>query len=455
MDSAGDAGDLTPGGNGGDRAEVGTAGSDGQSGSTGEVGIAGSGGHRRSGGDIGTAGSDGLSGSGGHSGSAAESGGAAGSSGSSSGAAGSAASASASMGGQSGNAGSAGAPASCSPFAQYCRDNNLYSCDSSGTEHLYYPCALAGGYCIDGDWRCLDQVCKPNQPTCNGSMATTCKSDGSGPVSGGSDCALNNQTCNEQGVCAAKACEPNQGFCSADTVYGCNQWGTASYAEKDCGSEQFCFTRGSRADCSKNACVPGMNGCAGESFGQCGADGHSVTNATDCSAASQVCTANGCSGSSVDTIDAATDVAGTDATTVIGNAFDVFSARTLTGIEIYLTLDFARDLSWRIYELNSLTAASNPTPEWVLKYQRITSEPAGAGFRSSGTLNFPILAGHSYVFGVQVLGAWNHYQHGTNVAQTLPFARTVSIVFANPDSNVVDAWIGDRLLYQRLTTTAP
>jgi hypothetical protein len=140
---------------------------------------------------------------------------------------------------------------------------------------------------------------------------------------------------------------------------------------------------------------------------------------------------------------------------VIGNAFDVFSARTLTGIEIYMDLLFPRDLSWRIYELNSLTAAFNPTSKWILKYQQTSSAPAGARFHSSGALNFPILPGHTYVFGVQVLGAWNYYQYGANLAQTLPFARTVSIVYAKPDSNVVDAWMGDSLIHQRLTTTAP
>ncbi|MEI9936596.1 MAG: hypothetical protein WDO69_05165 [Pseudomonadota bacterium] len=432
-DSGGAAGEFVPAGNGGDAGEVATAGSGGHSGGAGGPGDP----------------------SGGAGGPGDPSGGAAGSSDPYGGAAGTGASAGASMGGQNGNAGNTGAPVSCSPAGLYCRDNNIYSCDPSGTELLYYPCALSGGYCIDGDWVCLEQVCKPNQPACNGSIATTCKADGSGTVPGGTNCALNNQTCDEQGRCVPQVCEANHGFCSGDTVYKCDQWGTSSYEVADCGSGKYCFTRGSRADCSKNACVPGMTGCSGENSGQCGADGNSVTNATDCSASSQVCTTNGCSASSVDTIDAAGDTGGTDAKTVIGNAFDVLSARTLTGIEIYLNMYFSRDLSWRIYELNSLTAEPNPAPQWILKYQRTSSEPAGSGFRSSGTLNFAILAGHTYAFGVQVLGDWNYYQRGQNLVQTLPFARTVSIFSANPDSNIVDAWIRDTLLYQRLTTTAP
>ncbi|MEI9952285.1 MAG: hypothetical protein WDO74_25675 [Pseudomonadota bacterium] len=426
IDSGGDGGDLTVAGNGGDSGEGGTAGNDGHGGGVG--------------------------------GNPAQSGGAAGNSESYGGTAGHGATAGAGVtttGGQNGNAGSAGAPASCSPVGHYCRANDIYSCDSSGTELLYYPCALAGGYCVDGDWRCLARVCEPNGPTCTGSIATSCNADGSGTLSGGTDCALNDQTCNEQGVCAPKVCEPNQRFCSGDTVYSCNQWGTHSYAEQECGPGKYCFSRGSRADCSKNTCTPGATGCVGENFGQCGADGNSVTNATDCSAASQVCTADGCSGSSVDTIDAATDSASTDGTMVIGNAFDVLSARTVTGIEVYMNLFFARDLSWRIYELNSLTAASNPNPKWILKFQHTTSELAGERFHSSGPLNFQILAGHSYAFGVQVLGTWNYYRYGQNLPQTLPFARTVSIMYANPDSDVVDASIGDRLLYQRITTIAP
>ncbi|HET7538833.1 MAG TPA: hypothetical protein VFK05_03150 [Polyangiaceae bacterium] len=366
-------------------------------------------------------------------------------------------------GGSAGSAGSAGANPWCS-LGRYCRNDNLYICDANGAEVLFYPCSLDGEYCDDLDNKCTRQVCKPNQPACNGSFATTCNAHGSGTLPGGTDCSATQQTCGQSGACATKVCEPNHSFFSGNTVYQCDEWGTASGAVLTCGSGKHCFTLGDRADCATDACSPGKSGCAGESFGQCGADGNSVTNATLCSASSQVCTEQGCASSSVNTIDPTPRSADWGSSGIYGNAFDVSNARTLTAIESYLRLDFAYNLHWQIYELDGLTGEPNPAPKWILRYQ-VTTNDSGAGFHSSGPLSFPLLAGHTYLFGVEVLAfgpntnIWYTYEHGPNVPQTLPFARTAGNVGVSAASKVGDAVsasnFGYQLLYQRLTTSAP
>jgi len=55
---------------------------------------------------------------------------------------------------------------------------------------------------------------------------------------------------------------------------------------------------------------------------------------------------------------------------------------------------------------------------------------------------------------------WFTYEHGPNVPQTLPFARTAGMVMVSAASKVGDTvsamtFGGDQLLYQRLTTSAP
>ena len=470
----------------GGRAAGGTTSSSGLAGRAGEPSAAGDGGRLADGGATGDAdenrGGAGIGGvadgadpsSGGLAGIGAQNGGTAGAIGSTGGGAiggtGGDAIGGAGTGGQGGSAGSAGSNPWCS-LGRYCRSDNLYACDSNGVEVLYFPCSLAGGYCVDLDNQCSPQVCRPNQPACNGSFATTCNANGSGTLSGGTDCSATQQTCGQNGACATKVCEPNHGFCSDNTVYQCDAWGTSSYAAQTCGSGKHCFNRGDRADCAIDACSPGKAGCAGESFGQCGADGNSVANASVCSASSQVCTEQGCASSSVNTIDPTPRAAdwGSSGTygnsRLFGNAFDASNARTLTAIEIYLRLDFAYDLHWQIYELDGLTGEPNPEPKWILRYQ-VTTNDSGTGFHSSGPLSFPLLAGHTYLLGVEVLAfgpntsIWFTYEHGPNVPQTLPFARTAGMVVVSAASKVGDTvsamtFGGDQLLYQRLTTSAP
>jgi len=312
---------------------------------------------------------------------------------------------------------------------------------------------------------CVANTCVPNALACNGNLLTTCNADGSGTLSGGTDCSATQQTCGQNGACATKICEPNHGSCAGNTVYLCDHWGTNSYAALTCGSGMHCFTSGDRADCAIDACSPGKAGCVGESFGQCGADGNSITNASVCSDSSQVCSEQGCAASSMNTVDPTPKASDGGSSGMYGNAFDVSNARTLTAIEIYLNLLFSYDLRWQIYERDGLTDEPNPEPKWILRYQ-VTSNDSGAGFHSSGPLSFPLLAGHTYLFGVEVLASgpntniWFTYQHGPNVPQTLPFARTAGMVEMSAASKVGDTvsaktFGGDQLLYQRLTTSAP
>jgi hypothetical protein len=133
-------------------------------------------------------------------------------------------------------------------------------------------------------------VCTPNQPACNGEIATTCNADGTGYVSGGISCAGTGQLC-YQGVCAG--CWPTTYSCSGSTVRHCAADGLSSTASATCTSSQYCDPV--TGMCKTRVCTPGQPACNGETVTTCNVDGSGYTaGGTSCTDTGGFCHQGAC-----------------------------------------------------------------------------------------------------------------------------------------------------------------
>ena len=81
----------------------------------------------------------------------------------------------------------------CTPMATQCGDETtLMTCQEDGMDWISQECP-AEHFCLDGT--CLEWVCFPGEPVCDGSMATVCSEYGSGPAEGGQDCQESGTFC--------------------------------------------------------------------------------------------------------------------------------------------------------------------------------------------------------------------------------------------------------------------
>ncbi|MEZ4370950.1 MAG: hypothetical protein R3B07_08990 [Polyangiaceae bacterium] len=78
-----------------------------------------------------------------------------------------------------------------------CQDGNLYECVDSGGKWQVTYCG-SFKHCIETNYTCAPNLCPPDQPTCDGTRATTCNATGSEYDAGGTSCA----------ACAGGACVP-------------------------------------------------------------------------------------------------------------------------------------------------------------------------------------------------------------------------------------------------------
>ena len=107
---------------------------------------------------------------------------------------------------------------------------------------------------------------------CDGTRATMCKSDGSGPVPGGTDCAQAGGLCSA-GKCIAKLCTPNQRYCSGSNIYLCSSDGSTSTFYNACGA---CDP--GTGTCVGSVCPPNAVTCVGtQQVSKCDAAGTSFT----------------------------------------------------------------------------------------------------------------------------------------------------------------------------------
>lgn len=85
----------------------------------------------------------------------------------------------------------------CPPFEYFCQDNSVYYCYSDGmTSYLSQTCPT-GQFCDASGTsvQCVDLLCEPEAPACNGSLATTCNAAGDGYAAGGTDCSETEEYC--------------------------------------------------------------------------------------------------------------------------------------------------------------------------------------------------------------------------------------------------------------------
>jgi hypothetical protein len=183
-------------------------------------------------------------------------------------------------------------PVICSGAYQCNADGLLYKCANNGTlAQLNKTCGSAG-LCDAVGAKCITPICTPNAFTCNGSVATRCKADGSAYESGGTDCAAQNLAC-DGGGCLPKVCNPSAIFCDAGNPLQCNAAGTTYTPTDTCSVSEYCST--SSTFCQADKCTASAPVCNGTLLTICAPDGSGpVAGGTDCSATGKVCTNGAC-----------------------------------------------------------------------------------------------------------------------------------------------------------------
>jgi hypothetical protein len=190
----------------------------------------------------------------------------------------------------------------CTPNAYFCdtasAPNKVMLCGSTGlTSSLSQTCS-SSQFCDASTTTptCKTLVCNPSAPTCNGNVATTCNSLGSGYAAGGTDCSTttSTKTCNpSSGACENLACSPNTYFC--DTTPGappairyCSSTGLTSTISASSTSGYYCnvtspMTTLPSAPFTAKTCTPGQPICNGTTATKCNSLGSGyAAGGTDC-----------------------------------------------------------------------------------------------------------------------------------------------------------------------------
>ncbi|MET0795480.1 MAG: hypothetical protein ABW061_28435 [Polyangiaceae bacterium] len=172
----------------------------------------------------------------------------------------------------------------------FCKDGNAWSCNESGTSSQLNTTCPTSSYCLNG--ACQVDQCTPGYTLCSGNTATTCKADGSGPASGGTDCGATGKVC-DNGNCVAKVCDPYSYFCVAGNPQHCNSIGSAATQSDTCGASYYCQAGSSY--CQSDVCTAGQKICTGTVAASCAADGSGPdANGTDCATDGKVCYLGSC-----------------------------------------------------------------------------------------------------------------------------------------------------------------
>lgn len=170
-------------------------------------------------------------------------------------------------------------PVVCVAGSTYCASGEVRQCSAKGDRYSVVQTCTATQYCDAPSKTCKNQVCAPGLAACNGTIATTCNADGSGYVSGGTDCAPSLNCI--QGSCQSLLCAPGNRFCSGNTVMQCSADGLSSSVSSTCTSTQYCNPN--TAACTAQVCTPNQPACDGSVATTCNAAGSGYTGArNDC-----------------------------------------------------------------------------------------------------------------------------------------------------------------------------
>lgn len=183
---------------------------------------------------------------------------------------------------------------SCVPNTKFCKNGGVWKCDATGGGSTLDKGCSAAQFCREDDdtARCSDQACTPGEGLCDGDVATTCATDGSRPVPGGTDCASTKQVC-YRGECRDMACKSGMKVCQHDDVYLCAKNGTDMALLADCQPGEVCDP--DMGACRTKVCEVGATSCDGTRVTKCNEFGSAwQAGGTDCAADNQICVAGTC-----------------------------------------------------------------------------------------------------------------------------------------------------------------
>jgi hypothetical protein len=324
----------------------------------------------------------------------------------------------------------------CAPDEYLCVEGDVHRCNLSGTASDLVADCGTGEHCTNGASACEPNACSPGAGVCNGTVATTCREDGSGPEDGGVDCAETGEAC-RLGECEPLICTSSERFCEGGHVRVCNSSGTASAPYETCLESEYCDDTAT-VTCRPRRCTPSAAACSGETLAVCNEDGSGyASTSTNCALTGEVCDlVNACGPSAIDTVGSAGLSSENPMPTLHLTVLDVLIPRTLTEVRSYFAVAANTQVAWLVYE----AVDNNRTYEKALELAA-TATAGVAMFHSSGELNVVLQAGHSYAMGVLVQGAHTEYQ-GLSPAEPLSFATVIgpsrTTIAAVPDEITVD-----------------
>lgn len=339
----------------------------------------------------------------------------------------------------------------CAASSTFCKNGSVHQCDAAGVSStLYSTCDPDYSHCeaVSASYAyCDSNECTPGQLVCHDNYVKTCTATGSYP-SEGSYCG-DNKFCMD-GACQDRGCEANTYLCKSGDVYYCEYF-TGPSLSQNCPADATCRDADGSATCVPLPCSPDEPACLANKVGTCGDDGNSLSSVdTDCAAADQVCDATGaCVASTIDTLGIAETAETLSAGFVLGDVIEVHSARKLTELEANLVLASPRELRWVIYEQTG--------GNFVARLDKLTSNQSGAGFFSSGPLDYTLKAGKRYLLALTAAG-------GNVVAyyDSAPWSRGVSFgTLQGRISGYYSATLSANYYYQehlsqmRVTTALP
>lgn len=178
----------------------------------------------------------------------------------------------------------------CQPNQRFCQNGDVRICSADGTTSSVWDDCAANEYCDPKLLSCQKGVCMPNQPACNGTIATTCNNIGSGYLMGGVDCASSGLECSN-GSCQ---CKVGSLDCDGLVQNGCET--NVSTDPDNCGG---CDIVCSASHVSKRTCDDACDGTCSAGFDDCNGDKQSDgceinvnKDAKNCGACGVVCSNN-------------------------------------------------------------------------------------------------------------------------------------------------------------------
>jgi hypothetical protein len=323
----------------------------------------------------------------------------------------------------------------CDAAEHVCVDGDVHLCNPSGTASVLVADCDTGDHCVPGASACEPNSCSPGAAMCDGTVATTCRPDGSGPNAGGTDCADAGEACS-LGVCEPLVCTPGERFCEGGHVRLCSGAGTTSGPYDTCLSAEYCDDT-STATCRPRRCTPDATACSAESIAVCNSDGSGyVSTSTDCTLTDTVCDlVAGCTESATDVVGSAVLSSENPMPTLHLTVLEVLTPRALTELSAYFAVSDDTQIVWLVYE------ALAPRGTYQKLFELMATATAGAAtFHDSGAIDVSLQAGRYYALGALIRGPHTEYQSATP-AEPLSFAAVVGPYRTTANSVLEEIWV--------------